>query len=98
MNINQASSSLFRGFLLIKRLDALASLFTNRLDILKKDLNQAERCGDKSRYLKIGSQIIEIQSQLYGVVKEKIVVVRQQQEMISENEKKLIGALESNSD
>lgn len=77
MNINQSSSTLFRGFLLIKRLDALTSVFTNRILGLKKDFDHAKRCGDKEHYLSIGSQIIEIQSQLYGVVKEKIVVVRQ---------------------
>lgn len=79
MNINQSSSNISRGFYLVKRLDVLTIFFTNRFEELKKDLDHAKKCGNKELYLEIGRQIIEIQSQLYGVVKEKIIVARQLQ-------------------
>lgn len=95
LNINQFSTNIGRGLYHIKRLDVLTTLFTDRFEELKKDLYYANICEDNELYQDIMRQIIKIQNQIYGVVKEKSIVARQLQEMITTNEPEVMAALES---
>jgi hypothetical protein len=93
--IIESSCYISRQFYLIRRLDTLANTLNKRIVMLNSFLDTAKRIGEQNYCIAATYKLLELQRAHYGLVKEKIDILKQLEEFMHRNQIKLENALES---
>jgi len=94
LSVAKDAHNFSRLYQTLNRLEALATSLTDKITAKQKEYDSAKRKGDENGCTVLAAELLKMQLSHYGLVKEKIEVVKQFNEMVAINKNKLAIALE----